>query len=137
VENTHVARPKRTAIQRLLDGWRARRQFEKEMAGCDSSEVDRMLQDLGLTREDMDAVMHAQLGPQHLLLSRLEREGLDPEKLMRFEAAVFRDLQRVCAHCGSTGRCERDLDHADDRNWKHYCPNADTIEALTASRKEG
>ena len=58
---------------------------------------------------------------------------LDPEEVSQTEPRTFQDLQRVCTLCDDHRRCARDL----SRNsaipaWKDYCPNAETLMALSA-----
>jgi hypothetical protein len=120
---------------RTLSGWlvalRDRLIARDELAGMADNDVERMLQDLGLNRQDLDSLTHAGKGPTELMPQRLASQGIDPQTLMRFEAAVYRDLQRVCSKCMSTGRCQRELAAGDTSdNWKHYCLNVDTIESL-------
>jgi hypothetical protein len=53
--------------------------------------------------------------------------------VLRADPLIMRDLERVCTLCGSKRRCERDLAaHPDDEVWRTYCPNAPTLEALSA-----
>jgi hypothetical protein len=48
------------------------------------------------------------------------------------DPAVMRDLQRCCARCGSKQRCMHDLEGPTrEAAWRGYCPNCDTLEALT------
>jgi hypothetical protein len=66
-----------------------------------------------------------------LLPRRMRALGLEPDELARTMPEVARDLERVCSHCASYGRCQRDLDHSSDgTGWKAYCPNAQTLEAI-------
>jgi hypothetical protein len=56
---------------------------------------------------------------------------LDADALAKSEPSTMRDLQRLCSSCVSKKRCQRDLLLVpDDPMWRHYCPNADTLDAL-------
>lgn len=76
-------------------------------------------------------------GPENLLPQRLAAEGIDPGQMNRFETAVYREIQRVCAECRSVEQCESGLGSNDpvQADWKSYCLNADTITALTPEEK--
>jgi hypothetical protein len=48
----------------------------------------------------------------------------------------LRDLQRACSLCASKRRCKRDLARkSTDPGWQQYCPNASTLHALIAERR--
>jgi hypothetical protein len=58
---------------------------------------------------------------------------LDRDEVVRTEPATFRDLQRVCTMCGHHRRCAHDLAYDPlDPEWKNYCPNEQTLKALSA-----
>jgi hypothetical protein len=45
---------------------------------------------------------------------------------------VMRDLQRCCSKCKDKGRCVHELeDHPREPLWPKYCPNEQTLAALT------
>ena len=75
----------------------------------------------------------AKLGPDaaKLLLERMAALHLDAEAVAKSEPATMRDLQRLCSMCASKRQCQFDfLLMPDDPKWRHYCPNADTLDAL-------
>jgi hypothetical protein len=76
-----------------------------------------------------------------LLERRMIAIDLDPYELGQAEGALFRHLQRRCMSCTSPGRCRHDLVHEaagrmgpDRHMWLEYCPNAQTLEMLSALR---
>lgn len=128
-----------TAPMRWLESWRKARELKRDFAGCSGSEIDRVLFEAGLTRNDLENLARHSYGPEHLLPQRLAAEGIDPDQMRRFEAAVYREIQRVCAGCRSVQQCESDLGSQDavQADWKNYCLNADTIADISAAKKPG
>jgi hypothetical protein len=128
-----------SAPQRWLEAWRKARDLKRDFAGCSGAEIDRVLFEAGLTRSDLENMARHSYGPDNLLPQRLAAEGIDADKLHRFEAAVYREIYRVCAGCRSVGRCESDLQSHDaiQADWRSYCLNADTITALSTENKPG
>jgi hypothetical protein len=101
------------------------------------------LQDIGLAGQD---VIARDVGIAPYQLGRLAASGRrDTDALTRLLAAlrlkratiereqpeVARDLELVCAECGSERRCLKDLDAwRSPREFHKYCPNVATIAAL-------
>jgi hypothetical protein len=76
-----------------------------------------------------------------LLERRMIALNLDPYELGQAEGALFRHLQRRCMSCTSSRRCRHDLVReaagrigSDRHIWLEYCPNAQTLELLSALR---
>lgn len=70
------------------------------------------------------------------MVPRLTAMGLDPNEIARVEPAVFHDLQRVCSFCDDKRQCQHELRRdPDGTEWKTYCPNMPTFEALKAERE--
>lgn len=76
-----------------------------------------------------------------LLERRMIALNLDPYDLGQTEAALVRHLQQRCMSCTSPGRCRHDLLREaagrigpDRHMWLDYCPNAQTLEMLSALR---
>jgi hypothetical protein len=71
-----------------------------------------------------------------LLLMRMEALQLEPGEVRRIESSVFSDLAEACATCESKNRCESDLAYEAagtvTRDWENHCPNAATLNAITA-----
>jgi hypothetical protein len=111
------------------------RQCYMRLEQCDSAEIAAIAKDVGVTPRDLRRM--ARLGPDaaKLLYQRMGALHLDANALAANEPGVMRDLERLCSTCASKGRCQRDLVHdKDDPVWQQYCPNEDTLLALTSEK---
>ena len=100
-----------------------------ELAGCDASELARVAQDLGISAADLRVLASRDKTAADLLKRRLETLRLDPTSV---DPALMRDLQRCCSNCESKQLCAHELeDKPTGASWPKYCPNEDTIAALT------
>jgi len=114
------------------------RQCRQRLDACDKNEITRIARDVGLSSHDLSEM--AALGPDAAkqLLDRMDALHLEADALAKNEPSTMRDLQRLCSSCVrlcsscvSKKRCQRDLLLVpDDPMWRHYCPNADTLDAL-------
>jgi hypothetical protein len=107
------------------------RQCRQRLDACDKNEIARIARDVGLSSSDLREM--AALGPDaaQQLLDRMAVLHLDADALAKSEPSTMRDLQRLCSSCVSKKRCQRDLLLTpDDPMWRHYCPNAGTLDAL-------
>lgn len=102
----------------------------------DEAETALIAADVGLSVSDLKRVDH--MGPHAAdpMIPRLAAMGLDPNDVARVEPAVFHDLQRVCSFCDEKRQCQHELRRdPDGTEWKTYCPNMPTFEALKAERQ--
>jgi hypothetical protein len=107
------------------------RQCRQRLSACDENEIASIARDVGLSPNDLRHM--AELGPDaaKLLLDRIAVLHLDADALAKSDPSTMRDLQRLCSNCVSKKRCQRDLLLVpDDPMWRHYCPNAGTLDAL-------
>jgi len=118
-------------LARVRGWWRR----EHDLDLLDAAELDRIARDLGMSAGDLERL--AARGPDaaDLLYARLRALGMTAADFGHAKRAILRDLERTCACCGEKGICAKDLarDPADPA-WKGYCPNADTLDALTARK---
>jgi hypothetical protein len=107
------------------------RQCRQRLDACDENEIASIARDVGLSPNDLRQM--AKLGPDaaKLLLDRMAVLHLDADALAKSDPSTMRDLQRLCSSCVSKKQCQRDLLLVpDDPMWRHYCPNAGTLDAL-------
>jgi hypothetical protein len=61
---------------------------------------------------------------------------IDREELASDHPLLFRELQALCTLCRSKERClldfARDGEESGNRDWREYCLNATTLDALGA-----
>jgi hypothetical protein len=109
--------------------WR-RRAAVCELADCDASEVAHIAQDLGISTADLCLLATQDERAADLLNRRLETLRLD---LTGVDPTVMHDLQRCCSNCDSKPLCAHELeDKPRAATWPQYCPNEQTIAALTS-----
>jgi hypothetical protein len=117
--------------QALKDFWR-RQARVTELQALGTAELGRMAHDLSLTSADLRELVTHESDAARLLYRRLALAGINPGMI---DPAVLRDLQRCCSQCEDQVLCEHELeDKPLSAEWPDYCPNKQTIEALTSVR---
>jgi hypothetical protein len=135
-----TSHPEHHSLMNRVAGWwrgqRQRRAAMNELEGC-GREIDEIARDIGISAADLRRLAASTPGGVDLLRERMAARRLDPETVARLEPNVMRDLERVCALCGSKRQCERDLAvDAHDSRWRAYCPNVQTLDALAEEAAE-
>jgi|SRR6516164_6240883 hypothetical protein len=119
-------------IRLFDDAWkrfRTRRAALNELSCCDPSELARVAQDLGISTADLRILAGRDKTAADLLRRRLESLRIDPAAI---DPALMRDLQRCCSNCGNKPLCAHELeDKPTGATWPQYCPNEETIAAVT------
>ena len=101
-----------------------------ELTTCDAVELGRVAKDLGISPADLRSLASQDKTAADLLKRRLETLRLDPTSV---DAALMRDLQRCCSNCDSKQLCAHELeDKPTGASWPKYCPNEETIAAITS-----
>ena len=109
--------------------YRTKRAALYELSYCNASELARVAQDLGITADDLRALASRDKTAADLLRRRLETLRIDPRVI---DPALMRDLQRCCSMCDSKQLCVHELeDKPKEATWPQYCPNEETIAALS------
>lgn len=109
----------------------ARRHVAQEFAGLGSRDLDRVLADIGCSREDLATIIQNAPRSKPLLDAMILRLRL--EKAFALAGPeLLRDIERRCATCGVQGRCSAWLrkGRASD-DYKLFCPNAGNFNLLT------
>ena len=95
--------------------------------------VERIAHDLSLTAVELRTLARKGADSAFLLYRRMAALDLDRAEVAHAQPQVMRDLQKLCTMCGRKARCGRDFDRgADPSAWHAYCPNDDTLQALTS-----
>jgi hypothetical protein len=133
--SSHMAPKPHGVLHSLADAWaryRKRRAAIAELQALGHCELERMVQDAGVTFSDLLALAKQNGDSAALLYRRLEQAGIDSRKL---DQAVLRDMQRCCTLCESKAECAHEIeDHPKAASWPDYCPNRQTIEALASAK---
>jgi hypothetical protein len=123
-----VAKAGRWLSQAIRD-FRQRRTSICEVAHLNPQDATSIAHDLGVSASDLRALAAKDANSADLLARRMATVGLDPK---RVDPAVMRDLQRCCSLCRDKGLCIHELeDRPREPMWPAYCPNQQTLAALT------
>lgn len=130
--------PRVEIILNAIAGWMTRyrqnRATQRELAKCDKDEVSRVAHELGLSTQDLAALSSKSPQSAALLEQMLTALGVDAEA--HKDAAVLRDLQRLCVSCGEKQRCMHEFDVGGAaKHFREYCPNSYTLDALLSASK--
>ena len=120
------------ALRLPLDAIKAfwqRRQSVNEIDRLEEQEKTCLARDLGISPDEIRLLAGEDKDAAGLLVRRMETLGLDPA---RVDPTVMHDLQRCCSKCLDKGLCVHELeDHPREPTWPKYCPNEQTLAALT------
>ncbi len=133
---TDRASPRFSVFQAISKAWnksQKRRLRLAEFDNSDSAEMQHIAQDLGTSVSELRILASQDEEAADLLGRRLRGLNIEPAKI---EPGVIRDLQRCCSQCRDKALCEHELeDHPKTASWPKYCPNEQTIDALSAAKK--
>lgn len=106
-----------------------RRRLRAEFSGlgCD---LDRVLADIGLTRDEMETMIKNSPRSRALQQAMLKRLGLE-QRVASLTPDVARSIERRCATCSQQAECGDWVAHAQASDgYPRFCPNAETFEAV-------
>jgi len=115
----------------LLNRFRSAVARWNELQRLDSQEMESIARELNLSKAELSALTFQPSGSIESLSKRLFQAGLSEEELATAHGDVLRDLRRVCSQCQSKARCARDLRHERRATPAKYCPNEQTLRALS------
>lgn len=116
-------------IRRFVSDWRRRSTFRQEIAELDrSGNLEIILEDLGLSRSEMDQIARNYPESERLLPQMANCCGIDLGKL---DAHVLFDLRHTCSLCPAHRACRQFL-AKNDRGAASFCPNRTLLQKLQA-----
>jgi hypothetical protein len=115
----------------LLEHFRSAVARWNELQRLDSREMEAIARELNLSKAELRALTFTPSGALQSLSERLSHVGLSEDGLAAAHGDVLRDMRRVCSQCRSKVRCARDLKHERRATPARYCPNEQTLRALT------
>lgn len=104
---------------------------QNALANCLSQELSGIASELGMSSSELLALSAKAPSAADEVRKMLIAIGIDPAHLTQNEPLVMRDLQRLCTTCTFKKKCNSDLINGKAAgNYRDYCPNAFTIDAL-------
>jgi hypothetical protein len=120
----------KASVRRYFDDAAIRRELREELQGLGGGDLDRVLADLGLNKDEMDLVIENAPRSRMLLQSMLRRLNLD-RRLTLMAPQLVRNIERRCATCVNQRECNDWMDRgAPGDGYRKFCPNAETFDAL-------
>jgi len=115
--------------------WRTTEATIGDLARLGRHERSRVAHDVNLSGPELQTLAGKWPDAADLLSQRLAALQLDTGAVARTEPDVLRDMERVCTVCSEKSHCGHDIDRdPSDPEWRDYCPNVDTLDALEAER---
>jgi hypothetical protein len=122
--------------QRLIEAsknWFRRRAAGYEIATLDSVELSHIAHELGISAAELRVLAKHDKNAADLLYRRMKQLRIDRNHV---DNVVLRDLQRCCSNCDLKQLCAHELeDKPKGASWPQYCPNEQTLTALTSDPK--
>ena len=123
-----------SVVERLthsFNDWLKHRQELSEIRQLNTSEFDRIANDLRISPADLNELVRQGPHAADELPKLLKALGIDQNDLARVEPFALHDMERVCALCQNKRECDRDLAAGTSaEHYRGYCLNAPTIEQL-------
>jgi len=91
-----------SSLSAAWNRYRKRRAAMAELQALGDVELERLVQDAGLTFGDLLDLAKKSGDSAELLYRRLEQAGIDVQSI---EPLVLRDMQRCCSLCDSKAQC--------------------------------
>jgi len=124
------------AIAQWITRYRYARGLRNEMMECGPQDVARIARELRIYPSELASLADKGPNAADLLQKLLLALGVDSEGLAHDDPLVMRDLQRLCITCGAKRQCALDVEVGVIReNFRDYCPNAFTLQALLKSEQ--
>lgn len=120
-------------LRQRIGGWWRRLMSVRELEQCDDRDLQRVLHDLNVSKEELPGAVMRGAYPKLLLPRMLHALDLPADRVRTKYPSVEADLRRVCAHCPETTRCRQEFhDHTAAATYREFCLNSTTLEALQA-----
>lgn len=115
----------------IFSDWLTHRRELKEMLTMDAANFGDIARELGVSTDDLEAVLRHGPHAADELPKMLRALGIDTADLARTEPLVLRDMERTCAMCVQKRQCRRDLAaNSAAEHYRGYCGNATTFDSL-------
>jgi uncharacterized protein YjiS (DUF1127 family) len=120
----------KVSVRRYFDDAAIRRELRGELAALGNGDLDRVLADIGLTRDEMSTLITNAPRSRMLMQSMLRRLGLE-KRVALLSPQLIRGIERRCATCGNQRDCRRWIEKGGPADaYRHFCPNAEAFDAV-------
>lgn len=124
----------KASTRRFLDDVAIRRSLRQELTSL-GGDLDRVLAEIGITRNEMERLIQNAPRARPLLQSMTRRLGLE-QRLAHLAPDLMRTVERRCATCNYQAECEDWIAHAQASDgYPRFCPNAETFGSLSRTGK--
>jgi hypothetical protein len=129
----------RQRFRTMLDDARERAALRRDLAALESvGELDRVLADLGLSRDGIPLLMKNHPRSARLLAGMMQRLGIptpqDPWIRARLHPQLT-EIRQQCVMCTKTRRCERWQRSGASTGHAAFCPNAAALVQLRLEQR--
>lgn len=122
-----------TLVRRVVDGvreWLERRRRIRELARLDRRDLDRVLGEIGCSRDELAILIRSSAAPRPLLGQMILRLGLE-RAFMHAGQQMTREIELRCSLCSNHRQCVHWLrTRGDDEGYRRFCPNAGNFDLL-------
>jgi hypothetical protein len=123
-------RAAKASVLRYFDDAAIRRDLREELAGLRGRDLDRVLAEIGINRDELELVIQNAPRSRMLFQSMLRRLGLE-KRLSLAAPQLIRNIERRCATCCHQAECADWMDKgAPGAAYRQFCPNAETFDSL-------
>ena len=123
----------------MLDDARERAALRRDLATLErAGELDRVLGDLGLSRDGIPLLMRNHPRSARLLAGMMQRLGIATPQDSWIRARLhpqLSEIRRQCLMCAKTRRCERWQHSAASTGNAAFCPNAAALAELRLAQR--
>lgn len=120
----------KSSFARYFDDAAIRRELREELAGLGNGDLDRVLADIGINRDELEIVIANAPRSRMLLQSMLRRLDLD-KRVGLMAPELVRSIERRCATCVKQHECSEWMAAgAPGAAYRSFCPNAETFDNL-------
>jgi hypothetical protein len=115
----------------MFCAWLAHAREVAEVCKLNSAEFEHIAHDLGVTSDDLEALVRKGTHAGDKLSKMLDALGINRTALERTQTVVMREMGYACAMCGDKRRCDRELAaEVAAQHYRAFCGNAPMLDAL-------
>lgn len=120
----------RRAVSSYFRDNAVRRHLADELTALGSRDLDRILVDIGCSRDELPLLIHNAPRSKPLLDAMILKLGLE-RAFMTADPGLMREVEHCCGTCTAQAQCGRWLYRSSGGDgYKRFCPNAGNFDIL-------